>query len=195
MAAGRLLWEQSVRLWTASDRCPRAAHGHPPACAVELWHLLWWEPEPGHCCVRLCLQVSLAAPALVCRRAVSHSHRLKCLMNPRHRDCTPTCRFAGGWFEIVLNFPKDYPFKRFRIAFTTKIYHPSIDQATGEVLPVEKKCRRPEPAASPPLGDNVREGQPFEIVVKTKRETITLKVTSSDSIECVKAKIQDIEGA
>lgn len=44
-------------------------------------------------------------------------------------DGTP---FAGGRFDIELDFPSDYPFKPPQIKFLTRIYHPNIS-GNGEI--------------------------------------------------------------
>jgi len=41
--------------------------------------------------------------------------------------------YAGGQFHISFTFPENYPFKPPHIKFTTKIYHPSIQLATGDI--------------------------------------------------------------
>lgn len=41
--------------------------------------------------------------------------------------------YAGGKFDIRLEFPAQYPFKPPKLVFDTKVYHPSVMLETGEV--------------------------------------------------------------
>jgi ubiquitin-conjugating enzyme E2 D/E len=50
-------------------------------------------------------------------------------------DDTP---YAGGVFNLVIQFPTDYPFKPPKVAFTTKIYHPNINAQGGICLDILK---------------------------------------------------------
>jgi ubiquitin-conjugating enzyme E2 N len=43
--------------------------------------------------------------------------------------------YAGGTFRIKLRFPEEYPFSPPSVKFLTKIYHPNVTAAEGEVCP------------------------------------------------------------
>jgi ubiquitin-conjugating enzyme E2 D/E len=50
-------------------------------------------------------------------------------------DDTP---YAGGVFNLAIQFPVDYPFKPPKIAFTTKVFHPNINTQGGICLDILK---------------------------------------------------------
>jgi len=43
------------------------------------------------------------------------------------------CCYATGIYTVVLTFPSEYPFKPPVVKFTPAIYHPGINQETGEI--------------------------------------------------------------
>ena len=47
--------------------------------------------------------------------------------------------YAGGVFFLNIHFPVDYPFKPPKAQFTTRIYHPNINQNGTICLDILKK--------------------------------------------------------
>ena len=43
------------------------------------------------------------------------------------------CCYAEGIYTVVLTFPSEYPFKPPTVKFTPPVYHPGINQETGEI--------------------------------------------------------------
>ena len=43
-----------------------------------------------------------------------------------------TC-YAGGKFQVEVDFRDNYPFKCPKVKFITKIYHPGVSQDKGEI--------------------------------------------------------------
>jgi ubiquitin-conjugating enzyme (huntingtin interacting protein 2) len=41
--------------------------------------------------------------------------------------------YAGGNFQVSLEFPDNYPFKSPEAKFITKVYHPNVSRDTGEI--------------------------------------------------------------
>ena len=52
--------------------------------------------------------------------------------------------YAGGLFSLIIHFPHDYPFMPPKLQFTTKIYHPSINDQGGMSLHIVKDQWSPQ---------------------------------------------------
>jgi ubiquitin-protein ligase len=52
----------------------------------------------------------------------------KCLM-----EGPPDTPYAGGTFNLDIQFPAQYPFKPPTIKFVTKVYHPAVETETGRI--------------------------------------------------------------
>ncbi|EMD34458.1 hypothetical protein CERSUDRAFT_117314 [Gelatoporia subvermispora B] len=76
--------------------------------------------------------------------------------------------YKGGTFHFSLSLPQDFPFKAPSVTFTTKIYHPGIDEEGHICVPVLRDQWKPSVTLSSVLAiiqekvNNPSPDDPFE---------------------------------
>ncbi|CAL1703676.1 unnamed protein product [Somion occarium] len=102
--------------------------------------------------------------------------------NMLHWKCSikaaPDSPYKGGIFHFNLDLPTEFPFKAPSVAFTTKIYHPGIDEEGHICVPILRDQWKPTVTLSSVLAiiqeklNNPSPDDPFEpdIAVQLKND-------------------------
>lgn len=112
----------------------------------------------------------------------------------------PRTPYAGGVFNLSVDFPGAYPFKEFKLRFTTQIYHVNVHASGTLVYPTDDQRKKHAQPLERPVPRGCRPIEPLGdhtitvLIKKITGNTTALKVEPSNSIADIKERIWDSDG-